>query len=72
MKTTAQPTEPRAALASGTVKKRMRMWGSPAVPNAKAIPVEMPSSGLAKNSPGPRKAWPFSGGRPRCRAGPRG
>jgi hypothetical protein len=58
MTATAHPTEVRAALASGTVKKRMRMCGRPAVPSRKAIPVETVSSGLGKKRPGPRNASP--------------
>ncbi len=58
MSPTAQPTDLRAAFASGTVKKRMRMCGRPAVPSRNAIPVETVSSGLVKKSPGPRKASP--------------
>ena len=36
MRTTAQATELRAAFASGTVKKRMRMCGRPEVPSRNA------------------------------------
>ena len=50
----AQPTEPRAAFPVGTVKKRMRMWGRPAVPSAKAMPIEMASSGFVNSPPGAR------------------
>ena len=49
----AQTTEPRAALAFGTVKKRIRMCGSPAVPSTSASPSETVSSGVARNVPGP-------------------
>ena len=35
------------------------MCGSPAVPSAKAMPVEMLSSGLTKSPPGARKASPL-------------
>ena len=34
-------TDPRAALASGTVKKRISRCGSPAVPNSSASPKEI-------------------------------
>ena len=37
----AQRIEPRAARASGTVKKRMSRCGSPAVPSSSASPNEM-------------------------------
>ena len=40
---TAQPTELRAAFASGTVKNRIRMCGRPAVPSRKARPKEIRS-----------------------------
>ena len=41
----AHTTEPRAALASGTVKKRIRMCGRPAVPSTRPSPSETVSSG---------------------------
>jgi len=43
MRTIAQATEVRAALALGTVKKRMRMCGSPAVPSTSATAREIMS-----------------------------
>ena len=49
----AHTTEDRAALASGTVKKRMRMCGRPAVPSTSAMPSETVSIGLDRNVPGP-------------------
>ena len=36
MKTSAQPADERASRIFGTVKKRMMMWGSPAVPTMSA------------------------------------
>ena len=49
----AHTTDERAALESGTVKKRMRMCGRPAVPSTSAIPSETVSIGLDRNVPGP-------------------
>src|ERR1700710_2699131 len=49
----AQTTDERAALESGTVKKRMRMCGRPAVPRTSAIPSDTVSIGLDRNVPGP-------------------
>ena len=53
MKNIAQTTEPRAARAFGTVKKRIRMCGSPAVPSTSARPSETVSIGEDRNVPGP-------------------
>jgi len=41
----AQNTDLRASLASGTVKKRIRMCGRPAVPNISAMPKEIAEIG---------------------------
>ena len=41
MSRTPQAIEPRAAFASGTVKKRMSRCGSPAVPSSSASPKEI-------------------------------
>ena len=49
----AQTTDDRAAFESGTVKKRMRMCGRPAVPSTSAMPSETVSIGLERNVPGP-------------------
>ena len=49
---TAQPIEERAAFASGTVKKRISMCGSPAVPSSSASPNEMPLIALGN-------CWPL-------------
>ena len=49
----AQTTDERAALASGTVKKRIRMCGRPAVPSTSARPSETVSIGDVRNVPGP-------------------
>ena len=49
----AHSTDLRASLASGTVKKRIRMWGRPAVPNISAIPKEMAEIGSLMKLPGP-------------------
>ena len=48
----AQNTDLRASLASGTVKKRIRMCGSPAVPNINAMPNEMAEIGSLMKPPG--------------------
>src|SRR3954453_18365213 len=48
----AQTTEVRAALALGTVKKRIRMCGRPAVPSTSARPSERVSSGFGGEGPG--------------------
>ena len=56
MKPVAQNTEVRAALASRTVKKRIRMCGSPAVPNISAMPSEIVEIGFLKFRPGLRIA----------------
>ncbi len=56
MSPTAHTTDKRAALASGTVKKRIRMCGSPAVPSTSASPSDTVSIGLERNSPGARYA----------------
>ncbi len=53
--TIAQATEVRAAFAEGTVKKRIRMCGSPAVPRTSASPSETKfkaPSGPWKSKPG--------------------
>ena len=44
----AQITDLRAACAVGTVKKRIRMCGMPAVPNTSAMPSEIWSIGALK------------------------
>ena len=44
----AHTTDERAALASGTVKKRIRMCGRPAVPSTSARPSETVSSGFGR------------------------
>ena len=44
----AQTTDERAALAVGTVKKRIRMCGRPAVPSTSASPSETVSSGFGR------------------------
>ncbi len=49
----AHITEVRAALALGTVKKRIRMCGSPAVPNISAMPKLMAEIGSLTKLPGP-------------------
>ena len=49
----AHTTEPRAALAFGTVKNRIRMCGRPAVPSTSARPSDTVSIGDARNVPGP-------------------
>ena len=54
MKVVAQNTDLRASLALPTVKKRIRMWGRPAVPNISAMPSEKALIGLATAEPGVR------------------
>ena len=49
----AHTTDPRAARAFGTVKKRIRMCGRPAVPSTSARPSEIVSIGELRNVPGP-------------------
>ncbi|MNT56524.1 hypothetical protein D3C72_1938290 [compost metagenome] len=49
----AQNTLLRASLASGTVKKRIRMWGRPSVPNINAMPKLMAEIGSLMKPPGP-------------------
>ena len=44
----AQITDLRASLAVGTVKKRIRMCGRPAVPKTSAMPSEIWSIGALK------------------------
>ena len=48
----ATNTDLRAALASGTVKKRINTCGKPAVPNNRPKPNEIDSMGLLTNLPG--------------------
>jgi hypothetical protein len=52
----AQPTDLRASLALGTVKKRIRMCGRPAVPNISAMPTEIAEIGSLISAPGPMMA----------------
>ena len=54
----AQNTDLRASLASGTVKKRIKMCGKPAVPNINAIPKEMAEIGSLMKPPGPMMDMP--------------
>ena len=54
----AQNTLLRASLASGTVKKRIRMCGRPAVPNINAMPKLMAEIGSLTKLPGPMIDWP--------------
>ena len=50
MKMVAQKTDVWVALASRTVKKRIKICGNPAVPNINASPSEIPETGsFAKN-----------------------
>ena len=49
----AVTTDERAALAFGTVKNRMRMCGSPAVPSTSARPSDTVSIGFFRKVPGP-------------------
>ena len=46
-------TDLRASLALGTVKKRIRMCGRPAVPNISAMPNEIAEIGSLTKLPGP-------------------
>ena len=64
-----QSTDLRAALESGTVKKRVRMCGRPAVPMKIVRPVEITRIGDVRYVPGPRIALPSRVvRRPPCRA----
>ena len=56
----AQNTDLRASLALGTVKKRIRMCGRPAVPNISAMPNETAEIGSLMKVPGPMIASFFS------------
>ncbi|MNF91937.1 hypothetical protein D3C84_745590 [compost metagenome] len=47
-------------MASLTVKKRIRMWGRPAVPNIRASPKEMAEMGSATRPPGLMMAAPLA------------
>ncbi len=53
-------TDVRAALAFGTVKKRISTCGRPAVPMKIVRPVEITSSGVLRKTPLPRIALPSS------------
>src|SRR5580693_8282428 len=59
MKLVATRTEFRACRALGTVKKRMRICGSPAVPQISAIPSETADHGSLMKPPGARIATCF-------------
>ncbi len=59
MKPVATNTDLRAALASATVKKRMRICGSPAVPKISANPREIAEIGLETSVPGAMMARCF-------------
>ena len=54
----AHSTDLRASLALGTVKKRIRMWGRPAVPNINAMPKLMAEIGSFTKLPGPMMEKP--------------
>ena len=54
----AHSTDLRASFASGTVKKRIKMCGKPAVPNINAIPKEIAEIGSLINPPGPMMLRP--------------
>ncbi len=58
----AQMTDLRASWAVGTVKKRIKMCGMPAVPSTSAIPSEIWSIGFLRYNPGSRKRWPSCSG----------
>jgi hypothetical protein len=55
----AHITDLRASLALGTVKKRIRMCGRPAVPNISAMPKLMAEIGSLTKLPGPMIDWPI-------------
>ena len=59
MKPVAKNTDLRAALASATVKKRIRICGSPAVPKISARPSEIAEIGLDDEAPGAMMATCF-------------
>ena len=52
MKLVAQNTDFRASRASATVKNRIKMCGSPAVPNISASPSEIAETGSLTSAPG--------------------
>ena len=54
----AHITDLRASLALGTVKKRIRMCGRPAVPNISAMPKLIAEIGSLMKVPGPMIACP--------------
>gem|GEM_PF-4530596 len=56
----AHSTDLRASFALGTVKKRIRMCGRPAVPNISAMPNEMAEIGSLMKLPGPMMASPLA------------
>ena len=58
MKTVAHSTDDRAVRAFGTVKKRMRMCGSPAVPNISASASDRPDKGSLTSWRGASTATP--------------
>ena len=70
----AHSTDLRASLALGTVKKRIRMCGRPAVPNISAMPKLMAEIGSLMKPPGPMIEKPSSaaasGGLPAAAAMP--
>ncbi|MCY1452121.1 hypothetical protein D9M71_690230 [compost metagenome] len=60
MKPVAKNTDLRASLALGTVKKRIRMCGRPAMPNTRPSDIEAALNGSASMLPGPRIALPMA------------
>ena len=60
MKPLATNTDLRASFALGTVKKRIMMCGSPAVPNISASPNETADIGSLMKLPGPMIDRPFA------------
>ncbi|MCY1185694.1 hypothetical protein D9M73_264980 [compost metagenome] len=60
MNPVANSTERRASLALGTVKKRMRMCGRPAMPNTRPRDSETALIGSASRVPGPMILTPLA------------
>ncbi|MCY1291316.1 hypothetical protein D3C80_1624660 [compost metagenome] len=60
MKPVAKSTERRASLALGTVKKRIRICGRPAMPNTRPRDSDTALIGSASMEPGPMMPWPMA------------
>ncbi|MNT88839.1 hypothetical protein D3C72_2294580 [compost metagenome] len=60
MNTVANSTDLRASLALGTVKKRIRMCGRPAMPNTRPRDIDAVLIGSASIEPGPMMFQPLA------------